>query len=82
MNKRTLRRLFKWSFLLNIALFLLTYADYARWDSKGMIAILSFYAAFLVGLIVLLIIDEGPRYQRVEFNAPKEGAKTVVYRRP
>ncbi len=82
MNKHTLRRLFKWSFLVNAAFFLLAYVDYSRWDSRGMIAILSFYAAFLVALIILLILDEGPRFQRLEFNGPKDGPKTVVYRRP
>ncbi len=82
MMKRTLRRMLKWSFAANFLLFMAAYLDYLYWDSNAMVVILSFYAVFLLALIVLLILGEGPRYQRIEFNAPNEGAKTVVYRRP
>ncbi len=82
MIKRTQRLLLKWSLAVNFAFFGLAYADYAFWDSVGMVAILSFYGLFLLGLIILLMLDTGPRYQRLEFQAPDEGPKTIIYRRP
>lgn len=82
MIKRTQRLLLKWSMLVNFAFFALAYADYSLWDSRGMVVILSFYALFLLGLIILLMLDTGPRFQRLEFQAPDEGPKTIIYRRP
>ncbi len=82
MNRHTLRQILKWSLPVNLVLFVLAYADYSLWESRGMITILAVYAVFVLGLITLLMLGDGPRFRRIEFNAPKEGAKTIIYRRP
>ncbi len=82
MNKRQLRLYLKWSLPANIALFVLALLDFIFWDSVAMIAILSIYALFLVGVLVILIIDETPPFQRLEFEDPDPGPKTIIYGRP
>lgn len=81
MNKRTLRRLLKWSFPVNGALFLLALLDYFLWDSRGMLVVLPVYALFLIGVLILLVIDETPHYQRLELPAGGDGPKTIIYGR-
>jgi hypothetical protein len=81
-NKRTLRKLLKWSVPLNIIVFTAAMLDFWLWTSRGMIVILSLYALLLVAILVLVIIDETPHFQRVAFEDPNPGPKTVVYGRP
>lgn len=81
MNKRTLRLWLKWSLPANLVLFALAVADYVLWDSAAIIPILAVYSLFLVGVLVLVILDETPHYQRLEFAPRSEGPKTIIYGR-
>lgn len=81
MNKRTLRLWLKWSLPLNVLLFAVALADFVLWDSAAIIPILSIYALFLVGVLVLVILDETPHYQRLEFAKRSDGPKTIIYGR-
>lgn len=81
MNKRQLRLGLKWSIPLNIALFALAIIDYTQWDSLLMPLILGLYVLFLVAVLVLLVVDETPKFQRLEFERPDEGPKTIIYGR-
>lgn len=82
MNKRTLRRLLKWSFPANLVLFVLAILDYGLWDSQGMFAILSLYSLLLIAVIVILVLDATPAYRRVSLAHDDDGPRTIVYGRP
>ncbi len=82
MNKRTLRRLLKWSFPANVVLFVLAILDYSLWDSTGMFTILSLYAILLIAVVVVLVLDATPAFRRVGLEADDDGPRTIVYGRP
>ncbi len=81
MKKRTLRALLKWSFPVNIGLFVLALIDYSFWDSRGMVAILAFYAVLLICVVVVLVLDATPAFRRIPVVPDDEGPRTIVYRR-
>lgn len=81
MNKRTLRMWLKWSLPINALFFAVALADYLLWDSAAIIPVLSLYALFIVAVLVLVILDETPHYQRLEFAKRSAGPKTIIYGR-
>lgn len=80
MMKRTIRSLLKWSFPLDGLLLVLVGVDYAFWQSRGMVVLLSLMALLLVAVTVLLVMEERPKYLRLP-SQPREPPITIIYGR-
>lgn len=81
MRRRTLRRMLKWSLPVNVALLVLIFLDYFRWDSQGMAVLFVLYALLLVYLIIVLLLNDRAPWLRM--RGSDEVRNTIVYpRRP
>jgi len=78
--KRTIRSLLKWSYPLDAALLALVLVDFWFWDSRGMVILLGLLGLLLVGVVVLLAVEERPKYLRLPTQAP-EPPITITYGR-
>ncbi len=79
MNKRTIRSLLKWSFPLNAALLALVVVDFIFWTSQGMLVLLSLMVLLLLGVVVLLALEERPKFTRLPVHDEPEPPITLIY---
>lgn len=78
--KRTIRSLLKWSYPLDAALLAFVLVDFWFWDSRGMVVLLGLLGLLLVGVVVLLAVEERPKYLRLPTREP-EPPITIIYGR-
>lgn len=81
MKKRTLRGLLKASIPVNALFFTAALLDFLYWESRAMVAILAAYAVLLVGIFILLLLEETPAFRRLRLHEGQRGPKTIIYGR-
>ncbi len=81
MRKRSIRFLLKWSFPLTFALLAFVVADFWLWNSEAMIVLLGLMTLLLVAVLVLLVLEDRPKFLRIDLDERIEPSTTVIYPR-